>query len=174
MNTFRLPVQVNSGCNASSAIMRSEAIPLELFGQSEDTFNASSTAFAGHTACADGEPFDSCVNCLLHGVEQNVNDKVERSIIVSLYGNGEIYRMYYADGLTKGTVASAHHKKPLKKGDLVWYTQRDGSYKAAKVTEAQFAALQACYAQQEGAPTSLIRLHGLSKDILIKHSYALH
>ena len=74
MKTLRLPVQVKSGCNASSEIMRSEAIPLELFGQSEDTFNASSTAFAGHFACAAGEPFDSCVNCPFHLAEQNVCD----------------------------------------------------------------------------------------------------
>ena len=164
MKTLRLPVQVKSACNASSGFMRSEAIPLELFGQSEDTFNASSTAFTGHTACAAGEPFDSCVNCPLHRVEQNVWDKVLRSIKISPYGNGERYRIYYADGLTKGTGASTHNGKAFNKGDLVWYTQRDGSYKAAKVTKVQFAALQACHAQQEGAPTSLNRLHGLSRE----------
>ena len=58
MNMFRLPVQVHSGCYASSRIMRSEAIPLEVFGQPEVTFNASSTAIKGHKACATGEPFD--------------------------------------------------------------------------------------------------------------------
>ena len=174
MNIICLPVQVKSGCNASSEIMRSEAIPLELFGQSEDTFNASSTAFAGHTACAAGEPFDSCVNCPFHQVEQNVCYKVFRSISFSPYGNGVSYRIYHADGLTKGTGASTHNGKAFKKGDLVWYTQRDGSYKAAKVTQTQFAALQACHAQQEGAPTSLNRLHGLVKGIFNKRSHALH
>ena len=163
MNIVRLPVQVKSGCNAFSEIMRSEAIPLELFGQSEDIFNASSTAFAGHTACAAGEPFDSCINCPFHRVEQNRCDKVSRSIIMSPYGNGESYRTYYADGLTKGAGASTHNGNAFCKGDLVWYTQRDGSYKAAKVIKAQFAALQACHAQQEGAPTALNRLHGLKQ-----------
>ena len=136
MNISRLPVQVKSGCNASSESMRTEAIPLELFGHSEDTFNASSTALAGHTACAAGEPFDSCANCPFYRVEQNVCGKVLRCAIVAPYGNGERCRIYYADGLTKGTGASTHNGQAFKKGDLVWYTQRDGSYKGAKVRKA--------------------------------------
>ena len=89
MNIFRLPVQVNSGCHASSRIMRSEAIPLEVFGQLKHTFNASSTAFAGHQASANGEPFDSCVNCpILLSRAERVWQSMKINFIIPAYGNG--------------------------------------------------------------------------------------
>ena len=144
MNVFRLPVQVKSGCHAPYQLMRSEAIPLEVFGQPEHAFNASRTLSQGREACAAGEPFDSCQQlsrtCVTHSTDISscLRMMMEKDI-------GYTLQM----GSPKVTEASTDNEKAFKKGDLVWYAQRDGSYKAAKVIES--ADSQACHAQHEGA-----------------------